>query len=111
MSHDVGDAVRLWAVFRDEAGAQADPGLVTLAVRHPDYTVEDIPTEPAEAGDETLAEEAMGETLTGVTGVYKAVVEPDAGGVWWYRWAGEGAVMEAEESWFAVNFRRVSAES
>jgi hypothetical protein len=100
--HDIGDEITLWAVFRDEEGAQAAPTTVTLAVRDPDGDYEVITHEAAAAEDEEAAEAATGETLTGVTGVYKATLAIDQAGIWVYRWVGEGTVAEVEPSVFYV---------
>ena len=105
--HDIGDAVRLWCVFRDEVGVQAAPTTVTLTVRHPDGTVEDVETLEAIEADLTAAQAATGQTLEDEVGVYKAVVTPDIDGWWLYKWSGAGAVVEQEPGWFAVRRDRV----
>lgn len=100
--HDVGDVVTLWAVFRDEAGVQADPSTVTLTVREPQGDVVDVPAVAAEAEDEEAAEAATGQTLTDVTGVYRAELEITQGGRYRYKWEGTGTVDEVEASSFYV---------
>jgi hypothetical protein len=106
-AHDVGDVIRLWAVFRDAAGAQVAPTTVELTVRTPAGAVSTATVTPAEVADETLAEAATGETLSGVTGVYRSDVAITQSGRWWYRWAGSGSLVEAEEGRFDVRQRRV----
>lgn len=98
--HDIGDVVTLWAVFRDEDGAQTDPTTVTLSVRDPQGNVTDAGADAAEAGDEEAAEAATGETLTGVTGVYRADLPVTLGGRWRYRWDATGDIAESETGSF-----------
>jgi hypothetical protein len=105
--HDIGDAVRLWSVFRDESGDQAAPTTVTLIVHHPDGEDESVATTPAVAGDVSNAATATGQTLADETGLYKASVTPDEAGFWHYEWTGVGAIAETEQGWFEVRRRRV----
>ena len=105
--HDIGEAVRLWAVFRDIDGDQAAPSTVTLIVHHPDGEDESVDNDPAGSGDVTAAATATGQTLVDETGVYYADVTPDEAGWWQYEWTGTGAVAEVEPGWFAVRRRRV----
>ena len=107
--HDIGDVVSVWAVFRDEAGTQAAPTAVVLTVRKPNGVVGTNSNTGATGGEETLAEAATGETLSGVTGVYRGDIDVDVAGKWWYRWQGTGAIVEAEEGFFMVRRRRVPA--
>ena len=107
--HDIGDVVSLWSVFRNELGVQTAPTAVTLTVRRPTGAVALVTNRAAEAGEETLAEAATGQTLSGVTGVYRGDVDIDVAGLWWYRWQGTGTVVEAEEGSFGVRRRRVPA--
>lgn len=100
--HDIGDLVTLWAVFRNEAGTQTAPTTVTLTIRKPDGTVEEATVVAVEAGEETQAEAATGETLSGVTGVYKAEIGVTQSGTWRGRWDGDGAVQEVGEVRFYV---------
>jgi hypothetical protein len=106
-AHDVGDLVRVWAVFRDMSGAQAAPDTVTLVARAPDGTEATVANTPAAAEDEAAAEAATGEALSGVTGVYRGDIAVDQAGAWWYRWQGIGTVSKAGESSFRVKPRRV----
>ena len=110
-TYDIGDAVVLYAVFRDEAGDQADPTAVTLLVRDPSGNTAEESNAAAQAGDETAAETATGQTLSGVTGVYKATVTVDEAGWWHYKWVGSGNVAEMEASWIEVRRDRVGAAS
>jgi hypothetical protein len=75
---------------------------VTLTVRKPDGTVEEVEIEEAAVDDEALAEAATGETLTGVTGVYRADIDLDMSGTWRYRWDGVGALQESGSGRFRV---------
>ena len=110
MAHDVGDVVRLWAAFFDEAGAQTAPTTVTLIVRDPADVDTTISNEAAVSGDVTLAAAATGSTLADETGVYKAVVETSGAlpGVWRYEWEGAGIVDEVQSGWFEVRPRKVA---
>ena len=105
--HDIGDAVRLWGVFRDQNGTQADPTTVTLIVHHPDGEDETVVTSSASVGEVGLAATATGQTLEDETGVYKATVTPDEAGFWQYEWTGAGAVVEVIPGWLEVRRRRV----
>lgn len=88
-THDVGDAVRLRATFRDEAGDLADPTEVALSLLLPDRST--IDPEPAR------------ESL----GVWSVVVDVTQSGTWRYRWQATGAVTAAEEGSFDVRRRMV----
>jgi hypothetical protein len=108
-THDIGDTVRLWVAFFDEAGAQADPDTVTLDVEDPAGVVTQPSVTAAEAGDLTIASASVGVTLATVTGVYKAAVDVDQAGHWEYAWYGVGTVDERDEGWFQVRRQRVGA--
>ena len=86
---DIGDVVTISAVFRDAAGALADPTTTTLTVMAPDGTL----STPTPVKDST--------------GTYHADVPVTASGSWAYRWLGTGAVAAAEEGTFSVRRRRV----
>jgi hypothetical protein len=107
VDHDIGDAVRLWAAFYDELGAQAAPDTVTLIVRDPSDNDTTISNGGASAGDLAIASAAVGATLAATTGVYKAVVNADEAGVWWYEWTGTGTVDEVQSGFFEVRRRPV----
>lgn len=109
MWHDVGDVARLWSVWRNAAGDQTAPTTLALRIRHPDGTVESVAPTPAEAGDETAAEAALDQTLSGVTGVYRVDVAFDASGLWLYTWDATGTVAEAETGAVIVRRDRVGA--
>lgn len=107
VDHDIGDAVRLWAAFFDEAGAQAAPDTVTLIVRDPSDNDATVANVPAVTGDLTIASTAVGATLATTTGVYKASVTADEAGVWCYEWTGVGTVDETQTGFFEVRRRKV----
>ncbi len=88
-SYDIGDKITLRASFTD-SDAAVDPSTVTCAVRAPDGT----PSAPS--------------VSKAATGVYTATVLPDAAGVWFYRFAGTGAYVAAEEGTFLIRRRRVT---
>lgn len=102
MSHDIGDLVRLWAIFYNEAGTATDPTAVTCTLAHPDGTVEALTPEAASAGDLTIASAALGVTVEATTGLYKTSFTPDEAGVWRYRWNATGTVEEAQHGWIDV---------
>ena len=106
-THDIGDVVRLWSAFFDEAGAQAAPGAVTLIVRTPAGADSTVANSGASAGDLTIASTAVGTTLATTTGVYKATVSATEAGVWWFEWTGVGTVDEVQSGWFEVRRRLV----
>lgn len=92
-TYDIGDQVRLTATLTDLDGTATDPTAVTLTVRKPDLT----------ATDHTYASGAL--TKSG-TGVYYRDVTLDQSGNWYYRFAGTGALVVAEEGEFYVRTRR-----
>jgi len=106
-THDIGDTVRLWAAFFDEAGDQTAPGLVTLIVRSPDGTDTTVANEAAVEADLDIASAAVGTTLATETGVYKASVQVDQAGFWYYEWTGVGTVDEVQPGGWEVPRRRV----
>jgi hypothetical protein len=108
-THDVGDLVTIWAVFRDAYGAQANPTTIALTVQAPGAEAADVSAVQAIEAELPIAETATGETLTDETGVYKGEVEVDTSGLWRYRWEGTGAVTEAGEGSFLVRRQRVPA--
>lgn len=106
---DIGDMVRLVHQFVDEAGAPADPSEVVLTVRDPDGEASEVTaTQPSGDPELSLCSSILGVTLEDETGVWTATVEPDAAGLWRYRWAGTGVVTEAEEGAFNVRRQRVT---
>lgn len=88
---DIGDQPTIEASFRDTSGEPADPTTVTLTVKAPDGTEQDV------------------EVTRNSLGEYSGVVEPDQSGMWRYRWAATGALVAAEEGWFYVRIQRVGA--
>ena len=107
IAHDIGDAVRLWVAFHNEAGAQAAPTLVTLIVHTPAGVDATVANADAIAGDLTIASAAVGETLAATTGVYKASVAATSAGLWRFEWTGVGVVDEVQSGWFEVRRRMV----
>lgn len=86
---DIGDRVTLAATFTAPgATGHVQPTTVTCTVRSPSGT-----------------EQLLGVTNTNAT--YSAEFEPDEAGTWWYRFAGTGSYVVAEESAFSVRKRRV----
>jgi hypothetical protein len=99
-THDVGDIVRLKAMFTSTGGTPADPTTVRFTVESPAGTVTTYSSTAS-----TLTNSAVG------TWSYDLTI-PDSTasyGVWEYRAFGEGTIVSAEESWFRVLPKRVSA--
>ena len=108
-TYDQGDVITLWAVFRDEAGVQTAPTTATFMVLRPGATAsQSYPDVPAVAADETRAEVATGETLSGVTGVRKVDLELDTSGLWRYEWLSTGSVAQRQPGWLEVRRRHLS---
>lgn len=87
-TYDIGDRVRITASFVNSAGTPTNPTAVTVTVRKPD--------------GQTVSPTAS----SSVTGTWEADVDPDQHGNWFYRFAGTGALVVAEESQFYVRPRR-----
>jgi hypothetical protein len=90
-SYDVGDLIQLTGTFKNASGVLTDPTTVTCTVRDPAGTV----TTPT--------------ATRASVGVWNATVDLTGAvaGVWWYRFAGTGAVQAAEESTFYVEASNV----
>ena len=82
-THDIGDKVTLQVTFTDSAGDPVDPTTVSCTVRSPNGTL----TAPS---------------TQGTAGVYTATVEPTTPGTWYYRFAGTGSYVAAEEDSFKI---------
>lgn len=76
---DVGDKVRVTALFYDASDELTDPTAATMSSRDPDGT------------EATLTATHAG------TGTYYADVAIDASGRWWFRAVGTGAIEAAAE--------------
>lgn len=86
---DIGDQVTLTGTFTTAAGALTDPSAVTCTVRQPDGT------------------NATPATTRQSLGVFTATFAPTQSGEHWYRFAGTGAAVGAEERAFMVETRHV----
>lgn len=91
-TYDVGDLVRLSAVFRNSAGAATDPTAPTLTYKKPSGTLVTVVSP-------TLIKDS--------TGNYHYDVTLDESGSWWYRFSGTGAVTQAGEKEIVVRAQRV----
>lgn len=87
-TYDVGDRVQLTATLTDDDGVLTDPTAVTVTIRKPDGT----------ASSSTPTKDS--------TGVYSKDVDIDQHGNWFYRFAGTGALVVAEEGEFYVRPRK-----
>lgn len=93
---DVGDVVKTTATFLDDSGVAADPTTVTFMVKSP-------------LGAISSATYGSGTTIGKIgIGTYTSSFVISTEGLWYYRWAGSGAVAAAEE---ARVFARESAFS
>ena len=90
-TYDVGDVVRVSAAFTNASDVAADPTTVKLYYRDPsDGTI----TELEYGQDAEIVKES--------TGNYYADLEPDAAGVWFYKWEGSGSVTATVEGFYKV---------
>jgi hypothetical protein len=91
-SYDIGDGIKLTAHFTNDAGADANPTTVTCTVLLPDDSLDEA-------------------TVTGPspTGYYQAIITAEQNGKHFYRWAGTGAIVAAQEGRFTVRKRKVPA--
>jgi hypothetical protein len=88
-TYDVGDLVRATATFTSLTGALTDPTTVVCTVKHPDASV------------------TTSSNTKSSTGVYYSDITIDADGWWYYRFAGTGTLVAAEEGSFFVRVRKV----
>jgi hypothetical protein len=104
-TYDIGDRIRLGnhsalgvSAFKNSAGADADPSAITLIVKEADGTS----TTYTFSGSPALLKET--------TGRYYVDIDLDSTappGTWYYRLAGTGTVMAAEEGSFTVRASNV----
>ena len=96
-TYDVGDAIRLSAVFYDEDGAAVDPTTVTLKVKD---------LVPATTSYVYLTD---AEVIKDRVGHYHAdlVITGAGDGYWHFRWEGTGAAVAAVEEKFKVDKKNV----
>jgi hypothetical protein len=96
-SYDVGDAIRLSAVFYDEDGAPIDPTVITLKVKDlVPATLTYVYGTDAEVIKDRVGHYHADLTITG-----------SGDGYWWFRWTGTGAAVAAEEEKFHVAKKQV----
>lgn len=88
-TYDKGDVVRLYAYFT-VSGSYADPTDVTLKVKQPSGTISTYLYSLAEVSKDSV-------------GNYHKDIEMTLTGQLWYRYAGSGAVVSAEESYLIIN--------
>ncbi len=101
-SYDKGDRIRLGnhsalgvSAFKNSTGTDTDPTAVTLKVKDPEGTVV---TYSWPTGSPALTRETTGRFYIDLDLPDNALV-----GTWYYRLAGTGTVMAAEEGSFVVN--------
>ena len=92
--HDIGDSVRLQAVFRDHDGTLTTPTTTTLKIKDPSGNVETV---------------ANGSLSTGTTGVKYYDYTVDEAGQWWFRFEASGNIVAVEEKEFQVKARQVTS--
>lgn len=83
--YDRGDKLRFTAVFKDDLGADADPGTVTLKVKAPSGAVT-----------------THADTVRDSAGHYHFDLSITESGTWTYRWEGANGVETASETQFFV---------
>lgn len=89
-TYDVGDIARVAAPFTDENGAAVDPTTVTFKFKKP----ASAETEYVYPTDAELVKDS--------TGNYHVDLTLDTAGKWYYRWAGTGANVAADEGELTV---------
>ena len=87
--YDVGDLVRVSAVFKNAAGAEADPTAVSFKFRKPDGVV-------------TTWGVAVNQIVKDSDGNFHADLNITVKGVWIYKFIGTGAVQAVEEASLVV---------
>jgi hypothetical protein len=87
--YQVGDLVRISAVFRDIAGALVDPSTVSLKVTKP-------------SGTQNTYTFALSQVIKDSTGNYHYDASADAAGLWRYTWSSTGSGQAAENGEFRV---------
>jgi hypothetical protein len=90
--YDIGDAVRITASFYNSAtpAVLTDPTTVTVRIK------------PSNAAATTYTYGTDAAVVKSATGVYYIDVTITASDRWRYRWAGTGALIQAEEGSFNV---------
>ena len=90
-TYDIGDLVRVSAVFKNASGEAADPTTVRVQYKN------------SAAG--VLVSMLYGtdsEVIKCATGEYYLDIEVDQAGMWHYKWVGGGVVTAVEEGFFRV---------
>jgi hypothetical protein len=90
MAYQVGDLVRVAAVWTNSAGAPTDPTAVFAQTKAPDGTV----TELEYNADVALVKDS--------TGNYHVDIDANAAGIWRYRFYSTGTGQGANEGYFVV---------
>lgn len=88
--YDVGDRVRVSAVFRDLTGAVADPTTIVVMYRDPSGNV----TTKTYVSDPEVVRDSLGG--------FHLDIDVDEAGTWTYRVEGAGAVVAAGETTFVA---------
>lgn len=88
-TYDVGDLVRLRAVFKNAAGADTDPTTIVLKHKNP-------------AGTVTTLTYSLAELTKEGTGIYYKDVSITLDGKWIYKFIATGTVQAVEEEQFFV---------
>jgi len=96
-SYDVGDSIRLSAVFYDENGAVVDPTTVTLKVKD----LVPATTSYVYGVDSEITKDRVGHYHADLT------IDGAGDGYWYFRWEGTGTAVAAEEEKFKVDKKNV----
>jgi len=88
--YDIGDLVRVSAVFKNTLAVATDPTTVSCKVRQPNGTVT------------TLVYGVNNELVKDSTGNYHTDISVTARGIWMHKFIGTGSVQATEEKTFLV---------
>ncbi len=94
--YDVGDLVRISAVFTDKDGEFGNPTVTTFKITDP-------------SGDTTTYVYSIDEELVrDSTGHFHVDISIDQAKTWYYRWEGTGALQAAEEGRLVARRSRIA---
>lgn len=109
--YPISTTVTLYYVVRDEAGEQVDPGDIMLRVEDPSHTVTEPEVVPVSGATQlAAAAAALGQELTSDTGVFQALVTPDAAGTWFVHWQATTPTTGLYD-WFQVPWPLIEMEA
>lgn len=95
-SYDLGDLVRVTAVFTNSSGTAIDPTVVICKYKDPSGNT----TTLTYGTDVALVKDSVGN--------YHTDINCDEAGDWLYRWYSTGTGQAAEQHWFRVEAAKVT---